>query len=120
MLALLSVWIALGALLTSILLVFTRLGDKEPVVTLLPYTIALSATFAAAVLWGFRRQRRGTDPGIDAQRVQAIGAIALNSFTFALLLFWLHGVRDGLAGLAVEGVFLVFVYWLYTRILVPD
>jgi hypothetical protein len=116
MLALLSVWIALGALLTSLLVVFTSLGDKEPVVTLLPYTIALSATLAAAVLWGFRRNRRG----IDAQRVQAIGAIVLNSFTFALLLFWLHGVRDGLAGLAVEGVFLVFVYWLYTHILVPD
>ncbi len=120
MLALLSVWIALGALVTSLLVVFTQLGGKTPVLTLLPYTVALSATFAAAVLWANRAKKAGSDSGVDGQRVQAVAAIVLNSLSFAVLLFWLHGPMLGMAGVALEGGFLAFVYWLYTRILVPD
>ncbi len=119
MLALLSVWIALGAFVTSIIVVFARVGDKEPVVTLLPYTIAFSATLAAGVLWAFRK-RDLAEPGAGGRRLQAFAAIAINSLTFAVLLFWLHGIVKGLLGLLLEGVFLCVVYWLYTRVLVPD
>ena len=119
MASLLSVWIALGALLTSLLVVFTNLAGKETVLTLLPYTMALSATFAAATLWAHRR-KPATEKGIAGQRLQSLAAIALNALTFAILLFWLHGLLKGLAGLALEGVFLALIYWLYTRILVPD
>lgn len=119
MFALLSVWISLGALVTSIVMVLWRSPDRESVVTLLPYTIALSATLAAGVLWGLRRKKKD-EPGVAGQRLQAVAAIAFNSLTFAVMLVWLHGVVDGLLGLIVEGVFLCFVYWLYTRILVPD
>jgi hypothetical protein len=117
--ALLSVWIALGCLLTSIALVFHRTGPVEGVLTLLPYTMGFSATLAAAVLWSHRRDRPD-DPAVAGRRLQAVAAIALNSLSFAILLVLLHGVVDALLGLALEGGFLVFVYWLYTRVLVPD
>lgn len=119
MAALLSVWIALGALITALVVVFIRVGEKEPVVTLLPYTIAFSATLAAAVLWVYRK-RSAADAGIHGQRLQAVAAIAINGLTFAVLLFWLHGITKGLLGLLLEGAFLCLVYWLYTRVLVPD
>lgn len=119
MFALLSVWIALGAFITSIVMVFWRSPDRESVVTLLPYTIALSATLAAGVLWGLR-WKNNKEPGVPGQRLQAVAAIVFNSLTFAVLLVWLHGIVDALLGLALEGVFLCFVYWLYTRILVPQ
>jgi hypothetical protein len=119
MFALLSVWIALGAFATSIVVVFWRAEDRESAVTLLPYTIAFSTTLAAGVLWGLRR-RKNDEPGIAGQRLQSIASIVLNSLTYAVLLIWLHGVIDGLLGVIVEGVFLCFVYWLYTRVLVPE
>ena len=118
MAALLSVWIALGAFVTSLVVVLARVGEKEPVVTLLPYTIALSATFAAGVLWAHRKQK--SEVGIAGQRLQAGAAIVLNGLTFAVLLFWLHGLTKGLLGLMLEVAFLCLVYWLYTRVLVPD
>lgn len=117
--ALLSVWIALGCLLTSIFLVIRRGTAGETVLTLLPYTMALSVTLAAAVLWGHRRDK-SADAAIAGRRLQAVASIAMNSLTFAILLVWLHGALSAAAGLALEGGFLVFVYWLYTRVLVPD
>ena len=119
MFALLSAWIALGAFVTSLLLVFTRLGGKEAVMTLLPYTVAVSVTLAAAVLWAFRKRPVG-DPGIAGQRLQALAAIALNSLTFAILLFWINGITNGFLGLVLEYSFLYVIYWLYTRVLVPE
>ncbi len=119
MFALLSVWVAFGALVTSIVMVFWRSPDRESVVTLLPYTIAFSATLAAGVLWGLR-QKKNSESGVPGQRLQAVAAIVFNSLSFAVLLVWLHGIVDALLGLAVEGVFLCFVFWLYTRILVPQ
>lgn len=119
MVALLSVWIALGALIVSVAVVFYPSQDRETVVTLLPYTIALSATLAAAVLWALR-SRPGAEPGVAGQRVQAIAAIVLNSLTFAVLLVWLHGFVDATLGILLEGGFLCFIYWLYTRMLVPE
>ena len=119
MYALLSVWIALGALATAVVLVFYRDASVDIVLTLLPYTVAFSATLAAGVLWGLRRRGTG-EPGVAGQRLQAIASIAVNSLTFAVLLNWLHGVVNGLLGLVLEGSFLCFVYWLYTRVLVPD
>ncbi len=119
MAALLSVWIALGAFIVSLAVVFYPSEDRETVVTLLPYTIALSATLAAAVLWAFRR-RPAAEPGVAGQRMQAVAAIVINSFTFAVLLVWLHGFVDATLGILLEGGFLCFVYWLYTRLLVPD
>ncbi len=119
MFALLSVWIAFGAFVTSLVMVFWKTEDREAVATLLPYTIALSVTFAAGVLWGHRK-RRGEEPGVAGQRVQALASIVLNSLTFAVMLVWLHGLVDATLGLALEGGFLCLVYWMYTRILVPD
>lgn len=119
MFALISVWIALGALVTSVVLIFHRDASLEIVLTLLPYTVAFSATLAAGVLWGLRRRRRD-EPGVAGQRLQALAAIVLDSLAFSVLLVWLHGIIDGLLGVAVEGGFLCFVYWLYTRVLVPD
>lgn len=119
MFALLSVWIGLGALVISVAVVFYHGTDRETVVTLLPYTVAFSATLAAGVLWALRK-RPATEPGISGQRVQAVAAIIINSLTFAVLLVWLHGVVDGLLGIVVEGGFLCFVYWFYTRVLVPE
>ncbi|RIK67601.1 MAG: hypothetical protein DCC65_05560 [Planctomycetota bacterium] len=119
MAALLSVWIALGAFVVSLAVVFYPSEDRETVVTLLPYTIALSATLAAAVLWTFRR-RPAAEPGVAGRRMQAVAAIVINSITFAVLLVWLHGFVDATLGILLEGGFLCFVYWLYTRLLVPD
>jgi hypothetical protein len=119
MLALLSVWIAVGALVTSIVLILYRSGPREEVLTLLPYTVAFSATLAAAVLWACRK-RPAAERGVAGQRLQGIAALVINSVTFAVLLLWLHGVWYGLLGLALEGAFLCCVYWLYTRVLVPD
>jgi hypothetical protein len=119
MAALLSVWIAFGALITALIVVFAEVGEKEPVVTLLPYTIAFSATLAAGVLWAYRK-RRSKEAGVAGRRLQAVAAIAMNSLTFGVLLFWLHGIASGFLGLIVEAAFLALVYWLYTRVLVPD
>ena len=82
MAALLSVWIALGALVTALLLVFTRFGGKESVLTLLPYTVAFSTTLAAAILWAHRK-KPSTETTVNGQRLQAVAAIALNALTFA-------------------------------------
>lgn len=117
--ALLSVWIALGAFVTSIALVFLKSADREAVATLLPYTIALSATFASGVLWGLRKAAKD-EAGVGGQRTQALAALVINSLTFAVMLVWLHGFFDATLGLLLEGAFLCLIYWLYTRILVPD
>jgi hypothetical protein len=119
MFALLAVWIAVGALITTGVLVVYQAADWELVLTLLPYTMAFSATLAAGVLWGLRK-RPPTDPGVAGQRTQAVAAIAMNAVSFALLLVRLHGIVDGLIGLFVEVAFLALVYWLYTRVLVPE
>lgn len=119
MAALLAVWVALGAFITTLVVVFVRVGEKGPVVTLLPYTIAFSATLAAGVLWAYRR-RSHAEAGVAGRRMQAVAAIVLNGLTFAVLLFWLHGAVKGVLGLLLECVFLSVVYWLYTRVLVPD
>jgi hypothetical protein len=119
MIALFSVWLALGCLLTSIAVAIFRRENPEAVLTILPYTIALSVTMAAAVLWG-HRQYRGDDSQIAGQRLQAVVSIAINSLSFAILLVLMHGIGDAAIGLGVEGGFLLFVYWLYTRVLLPD
>ena len=119
MIALFSVWLALGCLLTSIAVAIFRRENPEAVLTILPYTIALSVTMAAAVLWGHRKYR-GDDPQIAGQRLQAVASIAINSVSFAILLVVLHGIADAAKGVALEGAFLIFVYWLYTRVLVRE
>jgi len=119
MFAVLSVWIALGALLTTIIVVLRPSVGVESVVTLLPYTIALSATFAAAVLWALRN-RRTDEPGVAGQRLQAIAAIMLNSISFAILLFALQKPQHALIGLALEAAFLTFCYWAYRRVILRE
>jgi hypothetical protein len=49
-----------------------------------------------------------------------MAALVINSLTFAVMLVWLHGFFDATLGLLLEGAFLCLIYWLYTRILVPD
>ncbi|MBX3394201.1 MAG: hypothetical protein KF841_02420 [Phycisphaerae bacterium] len=122
MIAIIAVWTALGAMVTTcvVLLVPTRNSfDTEAVITLLPYTIAFSATLAAAVLWSLRKCR-ADEPGVAGQRLQAIASLAINSLTFAILLFALQDFQFAVVGLVVEFGFLYVCYWGYTRVLVPD
>jgi hypothetical protein len=122
MFAILAVWTALGALVTTlIVLVLPRQTaiDTETVITLLPYTIALSSTLAAGVLWAFRK-RRGDEPGVAGQRLQAVASFVLNSLNFAILLFALQDFQFAVVGLIVEFGFLYVCYWGYTRIVGPE
>lgn len=117
--AVLSVWIALGALITSVAVVCWPTAGADAVVTLLPYTLALSATLAAAVLWGLRH-RRPDEPGVAGQRMQAVASIVLNSLSFAILLFALQKPIHALMGLALEAAFLTFCYWAYRRVILRE
>ncbi len=119
MFALLSVWMALGALVTTVVTVVTDWPGKEPVVTLLPYTYALAATLAAGVLWAFR-QRPADDAGVAGQRSQAMAAIVLIAIALAILLIWANGWFYGLAGWVIELVFLAICHRGYLRIVRPD
>lgn len=118
MIALLSVWIAIGALVTTIVTAATHWGGRETAMMLLPYTYALSATLAAAVLWAYRK-RRGQEPGVAGQRTQAVAAIGINTVALAILLVFANGWLYGVAGLAIEIVFLAACYWGYTRVVRP-
>jgi len=115
MFALLSVWIALGAFATTIATVATTWSGKETAVTILPYTYALSLTFAAGVLWACRH-RQAHEPGVAGQRLQAVAAILINAVAITVLLIAANGIVYGLAGLAVEIGFLWFCYWAYRRV----
>ncbi len=119
MFAVFSVWIALGALITTIYVVVRPAGGAEAVVTLLPYTIALSCTFAAGVLWALRT-RRADEPGVAGQRLQAFAAITFNGLSFAILLFALQKPQHALIGLALEAAFLTFCYWAYRRVILRE
>ncbi|MFQ5411442.1 MAG: hypothetical protein ACE5EC_04070 [Phycisphaerae bacterium] len=119
MYAIASVWIALGALITTIALILIPDRSAEQVVTLLPYTLAFSATLAAGVLWAFRK-RKDADAAVAGQRLQAIAALLINSLSFAILLFTLLEAKYALAGLVLEYGFLWVCWWLYIRIVAPD
>ncbi len=122
MFAILAVWTALGALVTTIIVLVLpqrQAFDTEIVITLLPYTIALSATLAAGVLWALRK-RRMEEPGVAGQRLQAVASLVMNSLNFAILLFALQDIEFAIVGLVVEFGFLYVCYWGYTRVLVPD
>jgi hypothetical protein len=119
MFAILAVWTALGALITTIALIAMPDRSAEIVLTLLPYTIALSATLAAAVLWALRK-RPPTETGVPGQRAQALTSLLLNSLNFAILLFTLNDPKYAILGLFIEFGFLWLCYLGYTRILVPD
>ena len=114
MFAIFAVWIALGALITSIVVVLLPDESAETVVTLLPYTIAFSATLAAGVLWAFRN-RPQDEPGVAGQRMQSIAALVMNSLSFTILLFALQDFHYAVVGLMVEAGFLWFCWWGYRR-----
>lgn len=115
MFAVLSVWIALGALVTSVIVIFRPDHGADLVVTLLQYTIALSATLAAGVLW-WLRTRPADEPGVAGQRLQALASLLINSLTFAILLFSLLEPVYALTAMVIEYVFLYITWLLYTRI----
>lgn len=122
MFAILAVWTALGALVTTlIVLVAPKMSgfDTEAVVTLLPYTIALSATLAAGVLWAHRK-RVGEEAGVAGQRLQAVASLAMNSLNFAILLFALQDFQFAVVGLIVEFGFLGVCYWGYKRLVLGE
>jgi hypothetical protein len=119
MFALLSVWIALGAFVTALVVIIFPGEGADMVVTLLPYTIAASATFAAGVLWANRRKSI-SEPGVSGQRIQAIASIVLNSATFAVLLFSLQPPQYALLGLVIEGVFLWLCWKGYQRMVLQE
>lgn len=119
MFALLAVWIALGALITTILVVVMPDRQAETVITLLPYTIAFSATLAAGVLWAFRK-RPTSESGVAGQRLQAFAALVFNGISFAILLFALQDAQYAVAGLAIEAGFLWICWRGYTRVVAPE
>ncbi len=119
MFALAAVWIALGVLITTIIVVVFPDRGVETVVTLLPYTIAFSATLASAVLWIFRK-RAANEPGIAGQRLQALAALVIDSISFAILLFALQDFRFAVTGLIIEAGFLYVCWWGYTRIVLAE
>lgn len=122
MFAILAVWTALGALVTTLIVLILPKQDAfdtEAVITLLPYTIALSSTLAAGVLWGLRK-RGGGETGVTGQRLQAVASLFINSLNFAILLFALQDFQFAVVGLIVEFGFLYVCYWGYTRIVVPE
>lgn len=114
MFAVLAVWIALGALVTSIIVIFRPDQGADLVVTLLQYTIALSATLAACVLW-WLRTRNTDEPGVAGQRQQAVVALLINSLTFAVLLFALLNPLQALLAMVIEYSFLYTCWLLYAR-----
>ncbi len=118
MYALLSVWIALGALVTTVVMATTRLSGRDAVITALPYTFAFSVTLAAGVLWAFR-EREAADAGVAGQRLQAVAAIAINTIALTVLLIFVNGALYGPLGLAIEIAFLWICYWGYTRLVRP-
>lgn len=118
MFALLSVWIALGALITTVVMALTHWTGRETVITILPFTFALSVTFAAGVLWAFR-ERGAAESGVAAQRLQAVVAIAVNTLALTILLVFVNGALYGPLGLAIEIGFLSICYWGYTRLVRP-
>ena len=119
MIAIAAVWTALGALITTIALIAMPDSSAETVVTLLPYTIALSATLAAGVLWALRK-RPAAETGVAGQRAQALASLAINSLNFAILLFALNDAEYAILGLFIEFGFLWLCYLGYTRVLVPQ
>jgi len=119
MTAVLAVWIALGALITTIVVFAYPWTGREAVITLLPYTIALSATLAAAVLWALRHQPI-TEPGVAGRRLQAWTAIGLNSVSFAISLFALQSPKHAVAGLAIEFGFLWICWWSYKNVVLRE
>lgn len=119
MTAILSVWIALGSLLTTIFVVLNIDASAEIVLTLLPWTYALACTLAAAQLWGLRK-RRADEPGVGPRRLQAVVAIGLCAIALTILLVAANGPLYGLAGLAIEIGFLAFCYWGYRRVVLRE
>lgn len=117
--ALLSVWIALGAFLTTLVLVAFPGRGAEAVVTLLPYTLALSATLAAAALWACRKAP-ARDPAAAGQRLQAVVAVVLNGISFAILLFALQSPRHAILGLVIEIGFLWVCWFGYRRVVLKE
>jgi len=92
-------------------------ATADRVVTLLMYTIALSATFAAGVLWALRG-RRADEPGVAGQRTQAAASLGINSLTFGVILFSLLPPWYALAAMTIEYVFLYVCWLLYSRVVV--
>src|SRR5262245_5917471 len=101
---------ALGVLVTTVVVIIFPSREAEAVITLLPYTLALSVTLAAGVLWALRH-RRADEPGVAGQRLQSVAAIVLNSLSFAILLFALQRPKHAIIGLLLEAGFLLFCYW---------
>jgi len=119
MIAVLSVWIALGCLVTALLTVFRPDRGADSVVTLLMYTIAASATLAAGVLWALRK-RPADEAGVAGQRLQALVALLINSVTFALVLFSLLSWQNALMALAIEYGFLWICWYGYSRVVLVE
>lgn len=119
MTAVLAVWIALGALITTIVVFAYPWTGREAVITLLPYTWALSTTLAAAVLFSLRH-RPAAEPGVAGRRLQAWAAILLNSLSFAISLFALQSPGHAFAGLAIEFGFLWICWWSYKRVVLRE
>ena len=119
MIAVFSVWIALGCLVTALLTVFRPDAGADSVVTLLMYTIAASATLAAGVLWALRK-RPADEAGVAGQRLQAFAALLIDSVTFALILFALLSWKNALMALGLEYGFLWICWYGYSRVVLVE
>ncbi len=86
MLALTGVWIGLASLVTALAMLLYRPAFTDLTVTAVLYFTAPGAMcLAGLVLWAYRKEPKGADPGIQAQRLQAKVAIALAILSAAIV-----------------------------------
>lgn len=77
MLALLSVWVGLGALLCSVMMLLFRSLFTDVMVVIALYAGIFSLTFAGLSLWSLRKQHRH-EAGVTGQRIQCGVGIGLS------------------------------------------
>jgi hypothetical protein len=69
MLALLSVWLGLAAMLLAAVMVVRRALFHDVWITITLYTAVLALTLGGVALWALRKESR-EDPAVPAQRTQ--------------------------------------------------
>jgi len=86
MLAFAGVWIGLLSFVTALTMLVYRPAFTDLTVTSVLYFTAPGAMcLGGLVLWAYRKEPRGADPGVDAQRVQAKVAIGLAILSAAIV-----------------------------------
>ena len=84
MLALLSVWLAMAALIMSVAMVLHRAWFTDVWLTVALYTAILSLTLAGMTLWALRKEP-ATGPGVAGRRRQCQVGIGLSLAAIAIV-----------------------------------